>query len=111
MDSIAPFEEVTFHELPGMKFDGGKPRVNLIITGMPKALLAVSEVATFGAEKYEAHSWKTVPEALDRYTDAMFRHLLQAKTEDVDPESGLLHAAHAAWGALATLELLLNERQ
>jgi hypothetical protein len=34
------------------------------------------------------------------------RHLLaQAAGEINDPESGLPHAAHAAWNALAVLEL------
>jgi hypothetical protein len=29
----------------------------------------------------------------------------------VDPDSGLLHAAHTAWGALARLELILREKE
>ena len=36
--------------------------------------------------------------------------LLQGAVEDHDPDSGLLHAAHAAWNALAVLELMLRSR-
>jgi hypothetical protein len=39
----------------------------------------------------------------------MVRHLLAEAETDIDPESGLLHAAHAAWSALARLELMLMD--
>lgn len=100
-----------FHDGPGgPKFDGGKVRMDLVLHGFPKALLAVGDVATFGAKKYAPHSWKTVPDALNRYKAAQYRHELAACIEgDYDLESGLLHAAHAAWNALATLELFIEE--
>ena len=44
-----------------------------------------------------------------RYTDAMLRHLIrEGAGESVDPETGIAHAAHAAWNALARLELALR---
>lgn len=96
--------------MSGVKHDGGKIRPRLIFEGFPRALLAVSEVATFGADKYSEHGWRTVPDALPRYTDAMYRHLLaEAAGEERDTESKMLHAAHAAWNALARLELMLRE--
>jgi len=100
-----------FHDYQGgPKFDGGKTRMDLVLQGFPKALMAVGDVATFGAGKYAPHSWKTVPDALNRYKAAQYRHELAAHIEgDYDLESGLLHAAHAAWNALATLELLIEE--
>ena len=40
----------------------------------------------------------------------MLRHLLaEMRGEDVDPDTGLLHAAHTAWNALARLDLMLRE--
>jgi len=36
----------------GAKMDEGKIRIDLILDGMPLALKAVAEVATFGANKY-----------------------------------------------------------
>lgn len=95
---------------PGAKLDAGKTRAGLAIGGFARALLAVGEVATFGASKYTAGGWVAVPEGIDRYTDAMYRHLLaEATGEKLDSESGLEHAAHAAWCALARLDLMLRQ--
>lgn len=97
------------HE-PGAKLDAGKPRVSLVLNGFPNALLAVSEVATYGANKYTDNGWVSVPNGKQRYADAGYRHnLLAATGEERDVESGLLHKAHAAWNALAELELMLRE--
>lgn len=94
------------HE-PGAKLDMGKNRVGLMVSDFPRALEAVAEVATYGANKYTEHGWVSVPNGLDRYTDAMHRHLLaEARGERLDAESGLEHAAMAAWNALARLELM-----
>ena len=52
----------------------------------------------------------TVPGGPARYTDAMLRHhFAEAGGEELDGESGMLHAAHRAWNALAVLELKLIE--
>ena len=96
----------------GAKHDSGKVRAALPIQDFPRALVAVAWVSTFGAEKYAAHSWKMVPRAGERYEDALHRHILaQASGEVNDPESGLPHAAHIAWNALAMLELQLTEQK
>lgn len=65
-----------------------------------------AEVYAFGAQKYEAHSWRKAENALEEYTNAMFRHL-QAyfRGEELDPESGLRHLAHARWNLGAVMEL------
>lgn len=95
---------------PGAKLDAGKNRVGLVMTGFPRALLAVGDVATYGANKYTRDGWVSVPEGVERYTDAMYRHqLAEGCGELVDRDSKLLHAAHAAWNALARLELMLRE--
>ena len=94
----------------GFKYDTGKVRAALPTQDFPRALVAVAWVSTFGAEKYATHSWKMVPRAGERYEDALHRHILaQASGEINDPESGLPHAAHIAWNALALLELQLTE--
>lgn len=118
IDEDSEFLVTTFHELdphgksahePGAKLDQGKNRMGLIIGGFPLALLAVGEVGTFGANKYSDNGWMDVPNGVGRYTDAMYRHLLaEATGERLDSQTGLTHAAAAAWNALARLELLLR---
>ena len=67
-------------------------------------------MSTFGAEKYAWNGWKDVTDGKARYSDGMHRHFLQeAAGELYDQDSKLLHAAHGAWGALARLELILEE--
>ena len=92
---------------PGAKLDAGKNRLGLVFGGFANALEAVGRVGTLGAQKYTDHGWLTVPNGIERYTDAMYRHLLaEAGGEALDYDTNLLHAAHAAWNALARLELL-----
>lgn len=96
-----------------VKYDGGKPCVQRgIIEYFPRAMWAVSEISTFGAKKYAWAGWEGVEDGIARYSDAMARHQLkEAMGEEVDPDSGLLHAAHMAWGAMARLELILREKE
>lgn len=95
----------------GSKLDAGKPRIGLVLGGFALALTEVSKVGTFGANKYTDNGWMSVPKGIDRYTDALHRHLLaEAAGEANDPESELLHAAHTAWNALSRLELILRKR-
>lgn len=85
------------------KADGGKIKPDLLFSGMPNALEAVAAVLTYGAQKYEAHSWKGVE--MTRYEDALARHLLARKAGEVyDYESGLLHLAHEACNILFLLQ-------
>jgi len=98
----------TQHEA-GAKLDARKVRAGLVISSFARALTEISEVGTYGARKYTDNGWLEVPDGEARYTDAMYRHLLaEARGEKFDEESGLLHAAHAAWNALARLELVLR---
>jgi hypothetical protein len=94
----------------GSKLDDGKVKAGLVLGGFAPALLEVSKVGTFGALKYTPDGWKEVPGGLGRYNDAKVRHmLLEASGEMYDNDSGLLHAAHEAWNALAKLHFLLLE--
>jgi hypothetical protein len=93
----------------GAKLDAGKTRMSLVLHGFAKALEEVGRVGTFGANKYTDNGWATVPNGVERYTDAAYRHLLkEAQGELIDPDSELYHAAHTAWNALARLELILR---
>lgn len=97
------------HE-PGAKLDSGKaPVLRGAISYFPKALEAVAQVSSFGANKYTWAGWRSVPDGVGRYGDAMVRHLIhEAADGPNDHDSGLRHAAHAAWNALARLELLIE---
>lgn len=93
-----------------MKFDKGKTRMSLLLAGIAPSVKAVADILTFGAEKYEAHSWKTVPNAEERYLDALYRHLNAIHSgENVDPESGRLHWAHVACNAMFLLWFALQK--
>lgn len=96
-----------------IKYDGGKPGIwRGIINYFPRALWAVGEISTFGAEKYAWDGWADVKQGYERYRDAQFRHALkEAMGEEVDPDSEKYHLAHEAWGALASLELYLRNKK
>lgn len=93
----------------GAKLDAGKRRDGLVLLGFSRALAAVSTVGTYGANKYTDNGWMSVPNGVNRYTDALLRHILsEASGELTDKDTGLLHAAHAAWNALARLDLMIR---
>ena len=93
---MATLDEVKKSQLAssgGRKFDGGKLQYGLI---PPLAMAEMVKVLTFGAEKYEPDNWKNVPDSKRRYFDAMERHIWAWKAgEQIDPESNILHLAHA----------------
>jgi hypothetical protein len=67
----------------------------------PASLLELAKVAGYGQAKYarfnylKGFDWSLL-------IDALYRHLLAFQNgEELDPESGLSHAAHVAWHALA----------
>lgn len=95
----------------GVKHDTGKVRPSLVLTDMARAINAVIEVAEYGARKYAPGNWLLVPDKETRYREALMRHLLPMPPGERDAESGLRHAAHAAWNALATLELELRAEE
>lgn len=77
----------------GVKHDNAKPRWSLLPHG---AVLAIVQVLEFGARKYAVDNWQRVPEARQRYYDALMRHVdAWWRGERHDPETGRLHLAHA----------------
>lgn len=92
----------------GLKYDGGKTRWSLLPF---QAIEEQAKVMGFGAEKYAAHSWKHVPNGVERYTDAAFRHLVSyTQGEHTDPESNYHHLAHALCCISFVLELELEKK-
>lgn len=91
--------------VPGAKLDATKPNCDLVFGGFANALLEVAKVGTFGARKYTDNGWKSVPNGVNRYRSAAYRHLLS--NGFLDSDSNLPHLAQAAWNCLAALELLL----
>jgi len=92
----------------GAKLDDGKI-MGGVLKDFSLALKAVAEVGTFGAKKYTRGGWQSVPNGIERYGDALWRHLLSERHEPIDTDSKLLHEAHLAWNSLARLELILRK--
>ena len=98
--------------VPGAKDDKAKPMAGVLLD-FSRALQTVVDVGTYGAKKYTRGSWAVVPEGSQRYLDAMMRHLLamDVDPDGLDKETGLPHLAHAAWNALAVLELQARRKE
>jgi len=95
-------------DLPGVKYDAGKPQFSLV---PPLAHEAHAEVLTFGAAKYAPDNWRKVDNAQTRYIDAALRHVnAHVKGEHIDPESNLMHLAHAIASLSFALELLIESQ-
>lgn len=88
---------------PGRKDDTGKLPLDLLPFG---ALEEVAKVLAFGASKYGPNNWQNV-KPKRRYLAAALRHLSAViRGQEIDPESGLPHLAHAA----ACVLFLLSSR-
>lgn len=98
---------------PGSKLDSGKsPVTRGALAYFPRALLEVAKVSDYGANKYSWKGWQHVKDGINRYGDALARHILYEEIHgEYDPDTSLLHAAHTAWNALARLELILREKE
>lgn len=80
-------------DLGGTKHDQGKVRMDLL---PPVALEQVAKVLTFGADKYDDHNWRKGFK-YSRLIGAALRHIFSfSRGENLDPETGLPHLAHAA---------------
>jgi len=91
----------------GKKFDSAKPKMYLL---PPKAIVEVSKVLTFGAEKYDEENWRKLDNLQNRYTGGALRHLFAHLDGELkDPETGYSHLAHAMCCLLFKLEIELEE--
>src|SRR5690606_36374216 len=84
----------------------GKPQ-HFWLDAWPKALSALSRVFEYGAQKYEAYNYKKGAPFSESYACARRHMLAWFNGEEIDPESGCHHLAHAAWNILR----LLDEQQ
>jgi hypothetical protein len=98
---------------PGAKMDAGKaPITQGVLQYFPRALAAVSMVSLAGANKYAWKGWEQVPDGINRYMNAMGRHILAEAVEGpIDKDTKCLHKAQIAWNILAALELDLREQE
>lgn len=92
-----PFGKKTDHAL---RYNEGKSRVDQIPA---EALLEVGRVSTYGVEKYGLYNWQK-GQPWGNCIGAALRHIYHfMRGEDIDPESGIHHLAHAAWNLLALI--------
>ncbi len=99
-------------QLAGTKYDSDKLQYTLI---PPHALMEVARNLTIGLKKYkERDNWKKVPNASQRYLDALYRHLEAHRRGEVyDPESSepnMYHMSAVIVNAMFILEFLTNEK-
>ena len=95
---------------PGAKLDAGKQRPHLMLSGFSNALSRISEVTTKGAKKYTPNGWMEVPNGIERYQDAAYRHQLALwQGEKVDNDTGCDHESQVIWNLLAAYELKLRK--
>lgn len=93
---------VDFNKKEAVKFDQGKPDLSHISLELVEQVARVRE---FGAKKYSRGNWKKGFK-YTRSIAAALRHIYAFNEgQDLDPESGLSHIAHA----LCCLEHLLND--
>ena len=107
------FKEVTlypnseaskFIEGQKAKLDAGKPKLSL--APIEQVWRAIARVREYGIKKYhDPDNWKKVE--VDRYWDALYRHLAATVTDrnSVDSESGIRHIEHALCNIAFILEL------
>jgi hypothetical protein len=75
----------------------------------PVALYELGKVAGIGIQKYSKYNYLKGYDWSLSY-NALMRHMEQMWSgEDLDEESGLLHAVHAAWHALALASFQMRD--
>jgi hypothetical protein len=95
---------------PGTKYDADKTQYSLVPA---HALKCIADNLTAGLKKYkERDNWKKVPNAQQRYLDALYRHLeAHRRGELYDTDSSvenMPHLAAVAVNAMFLLEFMLD---
>jgi len=106
----AGMPESTGSQLAGTKYDDGKVQYTLV---PPYALQEVARNLTEGLKKYkERNNWQKVPNAEQRYMDALMRHfeaIRRGELYDTDSSApDMPHMAAVAVNAMFLLEFMLN---
>ena len=93
----------------------GRSGVNLVLIHVPanqwEELAGVVDVYTAGAKKYGENRWQTLPNGVNRYMGAFFRHLTAYKRgEQFDSEDGCLHLDKCIWNMIAVRHCFLADK-
>ena len=92
----------------GKRFNEGKIRLELLV---PEAMEAEARVWAMGAKKYGEYNWQKGMPWLT-VIGCLLRHILAIlKGEDIDKESGELHAAHIKCNASMLIYYYYNYKQ
>lgn len=92
----------------GKKLDAGKPSLGLVDR---TALEELAKVLDFGKRKYDAHNWRGGI-TWSRVIDSALRHINAFNDgEDMDPESGLNHIAHAMCNCMFLLNYYRTHKE
>lgn len=91
-----------FNPNVGAKFDVDKVGVDML---PPAALVEIARVLDFGAKKYSSYNWANGIK-FSRIYASLLRHIWAWwRGENLDPETGLSHLAHAGCNVLFLLQL------
>ena len=105
--TISNESEPTASESIKNDFADKKPRWDLLPI---EELAGVVDVYTAGAKKYGENRWQTLPNGVNRYLGAFFRHLTAHKRgEYIDPEDGCLHIDKCIWNMIAVRHCFLAD--
>ena len=100
-------KEPTASESIKNDFVDKKPRWDLLPID---ELGGVVDVYTAGAKKYGENRWQSLPNGVNRYMGAFFRHLTAHKRgEQFDPEDGCLHLDKCIWNMIAVRHCFLDD--
>lgn len=86
-----------------------EPVYSGVLRYFPNAIAAVSRVSKAGNDKHnpgEPLHWSRGKS--NDHLDCLVRHVITP--DDIDPDSGEYHLAHAAWRVLAALQILEENR-
>lgn len=95
--------------MTGIKYDKNKLRLAEMFIDFCIPMEELCKVWEFGANKYKKSNWKKLEDPINRYTNALLRHLIAEEKETYDTESTYLHAAHIAFNALARLYFIKKQ--
>lgn len=112
---IKDYKEMGFTQPQlGIKYDQGKPRMDLLDAA---ALEGLAKVLTFGANKYTqngvsgANNWRAGIQ-YSRLISSLLRHLSAIQRgELIDPESGLPHIDHLGCNWMFLSNFMKQEKQ
>lgn len=77
-----------------------------------RELEEIAKVFTAGAKKYGKNTWQNLPDGYERYKGALLRHLTEIeKGNEIDEDTGCMHAAQVAINAIFMLHFKMNERE